>query len=390
MSVQNWPRLIVSSLVGVGLAILVGLQSLSSVSTRTAPALAVQLFPANGLARERLVFEQFTAGISEPGDEVEAARAVVDQARKTLRSDPLAPKAIAILALAQQDDESRRGILDIGQQLNRRDLTLQGLVLQERLAEGDYPRSIETLDQILRVHPEYSQEFFPVLVSALADEETVPLFADMLDGSSPWHERFLRHAVGTREVLPQLAVLRREITIADEIFDRRLISGLATIGEIESAQEIFRFATGSDAIASGTGVIDWQSTYPPFQWRFLDEPGFRAQTSNDMEKLELSVRPGKGGVIAARLLGAPDRPFEVRIKHRISPADQLRDVRLQLICATNSEAFFDERFSRQGEGFLVNSMPSGCEHMLMAINARAWSGRSALSGTVDQIEIIAR
>ncbi|WP_427964010.1 hypothetical protein [Altererythrobacter sp.] len=358
------------------------------MTTRTAPDFAVSLFPANGLAREQLAAKTFTAGITEPDDAPEAARQAADIAVAAVLSDPLVPKAYAILALAQPEEAKRRAILDVASQINRRDLFLQGLVLQEHIAERNYPRTIETLDQILRVNPEYSREFFPVLVEALGEEETIPLFANMLDGSSPWHQRFLNFAVGQREILPNLAVLRQDVFVDDENFDRRLIAGLAGQGDIAGAEALYRRVSGSDTGLGRYGLLDWKSAYPPFDWRFVDQTGFRAQQSADGKELELSVRPGKGGIIAARLLRTPEPPFEIRNANRISPADQLRDVRLQLLCANSQTPFYDERFSNGADGFRIESLPQDCEHMILAINARAWSGRSALSGTIQSIEIV--
>lgn len=388
MTVASWPRLIAVSVFAIGLALGLAVQALSSVSTRSAPSLAVSAFGANGLAKEQLAFEVFTTGVSEPDDVPEAAREAATIALEAVRADPLAPKAHAILAMAATDEAERREILAAAGPLNRRDISLQGLILQGHLADQNYNASIETLDQILRVHPETSREFFPVLADALKQEETVPLFAEILENSSPWHARFLNFAVGQRDVLPNLAVLRPQIDVdRDSPFDRRLIAGLAGLGDVSGAEALYQNITGAQAGLLSEGALDWSSAYPPFDWRLVDESGFRAQQSPDGSELELSVRPGKGGIIAARLLGAPQGPFVIAIDHRIAPADQMRDVRLQLICAGETAPFYDERFSRGEGGFEVPAPPPGCSYMVIAINARAWSGRSALSGTIEQIRI---
>lgn len=387
MTLANWPRFTTASVFALGLAFVLGAQALSSVSTRSAPGLAVSAFPLNGLAREQLAFETFTAGVSAEEDTFAAARSASGMALDAVRSDPLAPKAHAILALAAAEPASRQAILAAATRLNRRELSLQGLALQEHIAAEDYSGSIETLDQILRVHPEYSREFFPVLAQALGQEETIPLFAEMLDNSSPWHARFLNFAVGQREILPNLAVLRPQIEVESETFDRRLIAGLAGLGDVAGAEVLYQGLTGDQGGLVSQGVLDWSAAYPPFDWRLVDEAGFRAQQSPDGSQLELSVRPGKGGVIAARLLGAPSGPFEVTIDHRIAPADQMRDVRLQLSCVGVATPFYDERFSRGEGGFEVQAPPEDCAYMIIAINARAWSGRSVLSGTIEQIRI---
>nr|WP_298898213.1 hypothetical protein [uncultured Altererythrobacter sp.] len=387
MSIANWPRFLVSLVIGLALALGLGAQALSSVSTRTAPETAISLFPSNGLAREQLAFANFTARVAEPDDIQDAARSAYPVALATLYSDPLSPKAHAILALAADDRAARGEILNAAAKLNRRDLSLQGLLLQDHVAADDYARTIETLDQILRVHPERAQEFFPVLVEALSNSETIPLFAELLDNSSPWHVRFLAFALRQRDVLPNLARLRLRIDVENDAIDRSLIASLAGSEDVELASALYQSITRIDMSTANQAKLDWRSDFPPFDWRLVDEPGFRAQQSQDGDAIELSVRPGKGGVIAARLLNAPNGPFRINIEHRIAPAQQLRDVRLQLVCTNVAEPVFDERFSRQGDGFRIESLPNDCAYLVLAINARAWSGRSALNGTIQSIRI---
>ena len=387
MHIASPQRLIWASVCGVILALVLGAQALSSVSTKAAPDLAVSLFPANGEAREELAFKVFAGGVEQPEDAPEAAQAASDLARMAAKSDPLNPKAYAILAIAQSDEAQQRRIVEAATRINRRDLSVQGLALQHHLAESDYRKTIDTLDQILRVHPKYSAEFFPVLTQALSEEETIPEFARMLDGSSPWHGRFLTHAVTQQEALPNLALLRQQITVDDERFDRSLIVGLTRIGDVDLAEAVFRHVTGVTDSLSSTGVIDWAAAYPPFEWQLVDQPGFRAQPSQDGKQLEISIRPGKGGLIAGRLMRAPTAPFMIRITHRIAPSEQLRDVRIQLTCAGQTTAFYDERLNRADNGLRVDALPADCDHFILGINARAWSGRSALGGTIDTIEI---
>jgi hypothetical protein len=387
MSIANWPRFVISLALGLALALGLGAQALSSVSTRTAPEMATSLFPGNGLAREQLAFANFTAKVAELDDIQAAARSAYPVALATLYSEPLSPKAHAILALAAEDRTTRGEVLKAAANLNRRDLSLQGLLLQDHVAANDYARTIETLDRILRVHPEQEQELFPVLVEALSNDDTIPLFAELLDNSSRWHERFLAFAVRQRDVLPNLAKLRPQIEVENDVVDRRLIAGLAGSGDVELAAALYENVTKIDLSTANQAQLNWRSNYPPFDWRLVDEPGFRAQQSQNGDAIELSIRPGRGGVIAARLLNAPRGPFRINVEHRISPAEQLRDVRLQLLCINVTEPVFDERFSRQGGGFRIESLPGDCAYLVLAINARAWSGRSALNGTIQSIRI---
>ena len=388
MAIKSLPRLIAVSAVSLVLATALAAQAVSSVSTRKAPSIAVATFPANGLAREALAFQNFTLAVAEETEPAVAASQAVDQALLAVKSDPLAPKAYALIALAQGEEGAGNDLLEAASQLNRRDLNLQSQLLQKHLAAEDYEKSINTLDQILRVHPEYGAEFFPVLTSALNEPGTVPLFAEILDGSSLWHRRFLNFAVRRGGSLINLAALRPQISSADDLFDKQLIASLAAQGDAETAASIYQLVSPPQSQETSSGSLDWVSEYPPFDWQLVDEAGFRAQASRDGEELELFVRPGKGGLIAGRLMPVPSVPFALRIGHDIKPAHQQEDVNVQMTCTSNGQVVLDRTFEDGATVFQVPPLPADCQFAVLAINARAWTGRSALRGSIGQIAIV--
>ena len=233
MAKINFPKLIAIAVPCIALAVLSGMQSLSSVATRKAPAQAVALNPYNGLAQEQLAFRELREQVAEGVPIQEAARNAAVRARLGLKYDPLAPKSYALLAMAEEDPERRSAILEEAIKLNRRDNALLGVVLEDHIGNEDVRSVVTTWDLLLRVHPNYSEGSFPELVSVLKREGAPPFFSDILTGDAPWHEAFLRFAVRDDEALPNLAQIRSNITIEDERFDRQLITGLARIGDME-------------------------------------------------------------------------------------------------------------------------------------------------------------
>jgi len=388
MAISNPRRLAFASVLAIAIGVLLLLQSISSVTIKRATELSISLQPTNGLARAQFAFSEFTSRVTDPTDTQSAAYQVSEEALRAVNSDPLATKAYAILAMAQQGEVSRKEILTLATRLNRRDLSLQSLWLTEKLAENNFSETIEALDRILRVHPQYREQFFPVLGEALEDEETIPQFAQFLDNDSPWKTRFLSYAVGQRQLQPNLALLRTQIEIDNESVDRRLVVGLVRQGLYAEAFDLFSFLSAQTPLEVDLDTGPWRSTYPPFDWYFANDTGFRAQPSLDGETLELTVRPGKGGVIAERFIRAPEEPLQIHIAHSIAPAEQLRDVRLQANCAGSGTPYFDERFMPGEVVFDLPAAPPECEFVSLVINARAWSGRSSLSGTIKSFEIV--
>ncbi len=390
MSIANLPRLIITSLAMLVLAVVLVLQAVSGVMSKPAPDLALSVPFANGLANERLAYQRFASEVTDPNDPTAAAKSAQAFALSAYKLNAITPKALAILVMAEGDQATRSNMLRAASRLNRRDATLQSLVLQEAIAANDHDRSVEALDQMLRVHPELSQDLFPVLAEALRNQANTETFAGLLDGSSPWHERFLKYALNDPELLPILAKVRSEITVEDERFDQRLVAGLASRGEFDLAQSVVARANADVVAVSGFGALSWSARFPPFDWKLVDEQGIRAQLASAGDALELYVRAGNGGLLAERLLQVPDAPFAISVDHRIAPIEQVRDMRLQLACANNNSVFLDERFGQSPANFTVSAVPPDCQTTMLRILGRAWSGRSHLNGNIHRIEIKAQ
>ncbi len=382
-------RLVAVTVLVLVIAALAFLQAASSVLTRKQPIYAAQLFPLNGLAVEQLAAREFTSTVKTEADIVPAAMAAAETARRAFAHDPLAPKALAILAIGESDATDKQQLLNAATELNRRDLLLQGLVLEGQVARKDYVGTLDTLNSILRVHPEQKASFFPILMQALGDDAALPALAGILDRDEEWHDDFLKAASRNPAAIPNLAKLRLSQGKVDPEVDRRLIDGLVAAGEVEQARRIFASATGRDTTVPGeNATLDWISEFPPFDWKLADEAGFRAQLGGSATELEIFVRGGKGGPIAERLITLPTGPFTIRVAHTLAPAEQVKDVRLQLRCPGAEEPFFDEPFRIRPHGFRVRATPTQCTSVLLTVHARAWSGRSSIRGNLDALEIV--
>lgn len=376
---------------GAALAIPLALQAASSVLTSKQPALAVRLFPANGLAMEQLAADRMLAGVTDPAELTLAAREHADLAREAVMREALSPRAHAVLALAEADQTRRDDILAAATAINRRDLLMQGLVLERQVALNDFGGSLATLDRLLRVHPEQEEFFFNILYRALREPAALDAFADILDGGSDWHVRFLRRAVVEGDALVNLARLRDRLELEDEEFDRRLIAALAKAGRYDIAHGLYRRASGESADGLTRGVISWDAGYAPFDWRLAKQAELRAQPAASGDVLDVFVRSGHGGILAERIIRPGRNGFAITLEHALTPIDQVRDVRLQLRCEQQDSPFYDERFSPGTNRFVIGGLPAGCgDYVTLSIHARAWSGRSQIRGTIEPLQITSR
>lgn len=407
---------IAKNVLGIGIAlaiaVLSGAHALSSASVRNSPELAVTIWPANGLALERVAYRAFVKQIREtmgggglgeaqkpmsaPDDDEELAVgrdslrrfavAAFPSAANALAYEPLLPRAHTILALSE-DDRARQGrIIALTSQLNRRELSLQALVLQSRAAAGDYAGTIDTLDQILRVHPQRRAEFFPVLTDALRRRSTVPKFRDLLARPLPWRDSFLMHAVNDPIAARNLAAIRQNATFDNPNFDRGLIASLARAGDLDTSARIYRLASSQTPT---TASLSWSSDYPPFDWTFANKTGLRAQRSKDSRSLEFTIDPGDGGVLASRLIALPDRPLSLLVRHQLDPDASADNLKLTLTCSGKKEPFFEGSFAEGRERFDIPEQPD-CEYIVLAFSGRAWTGSSPLNGSLAHVLVTAR
>lgn len=408
----NIARLFLAGMIGLPIAVLTAAHGLSSARVRSAPELSAAVFPFNGLAHEQIAYDAFAEDVkatafpqsdtpSGPNDSgtgltsgenigpeqlQQSARTVAGAARRSLAREPLLPKSYALLALAESDPTRKRRIIELASVTNRRELALQGLVLQQMIDDASYSGTIETLDQILRVHPERRAEFFPLLATALKESATIPIFTSLFSEALPWRDAFLIFAVGNSDALSSLSAIRGNIALENPEFDKRLVAGLAGQGDLASAAALYGRITASQVAGTGNPAYAWASDYPPFDWNLSDQADLRAQTDAKSGDLEISVMPGTGGILASRLYATPAPPFTVRVAGSFELQSQAQDVKLGLTCWGETGSFYEADFNSTKGVFKVNGAP-GCRYMNVTISARSWTGGKPLIGLIGPVRI---
>ena len=367
-----------------------GFQSAGIALTSKEPEIATKLFPLNGLAQENIASETYASSAVLSQEPEAAARSAEMWAQLAYLKEPLTPNSLAILALAADTKQSRTELVNLASALDRRELTLQGLVLQERVLAENYGGAVDTIDEILRVRPSRSAELFPVLLSVFVQEGAVEEFARVLDGASPWHKRFVSYAIGQPEALANLVELRSRQTFDDQKLDQTLLRNLAAGGDLEASYALYRRLSGEGSAGRSNQVLSWISTFEPFDWSFVDSAEFRAQTSQNSDNLELYIRPGNGGPFAKRTIRAPEVPFAISATHEIRPSNLSQDVKVVLTCLGSGEQIMEVPFGENEMSHSITRLPSGCSYLELALHGRAWSGKSALRGEISPLLLATR
>lgn len=406
MTLSDKVRLAVAVTLVMPLAVFAGLHSLSSVKTPDRPDQAVSLYPRNGPAQSSLALIRFFAVVRESGalsgtsgsasarDGEEARRvlasaaaAAIDAAAHAYRLEPLSPKAHAVLALAQADQAAKAQIVDLASSLNKRQLALQGLVLEKSVAEGSYRASMEAVDQTLRAHPEVSDKFFPLLVQMLSKEVTLPQFVQLLNEPSPWRENFLRHAARDPNAVKNAGTLRTRLELEDDELDKKLIMHLVEQGHLETAFAVHDVVRPRAALMSPSGHLRWLADYPPLEWRLIAQRGMRAVVDKEGRAVSVDIDPGMGGIIASRLIVPPSERFRIRLEHDIAVEGPKENLKIQLGCFSERKPFFEGIVKNKRQDFMVEVGRNNCASYRLDVIGRAWTGGTPVKGRIYTVQI---
>lgn len=385
---MNWLKATGLTIGALILGSVLAMQAFTNVLANDQPAMAASVSTFNGYALEKAALDRLK---NQPGE------SLTPLVQQVLAKEPLSPAAWTILALAQQDDAKKDEILLAASELNRRTLLLQTNLLLLYASRDDFFNSIAVLNQILTVYPEQQETMFPILIQALKDDRSIPEFSQALNNNPTWSDKFLQAASEDHDALVNLARLRMSLFAKLAVqpkTDKAIISELIKAGQLDLAAKLYRKisepASGKSLVSNKRSrSLDWNTQIPPFDWQLNDSPGQRAQVLETPQRLELFVRRGKAGVLAERILTVP-QSFTLEIKHKVSPVEQLEDVRIELVCEKTKTRFFDQPLTRPPSRYSIGPIPPDCATARLSLLARAWSDKEDLSGQIYSIQINAR
>ena len=380
-------RIAAVCILSLALSVFIGLQAASMALARKAPVVAADLFPPNGLAQEYTASALLALTAAEPDSAAEQSGALQAAAMGAYTDEPLSPTAHAVLALSLEDAGARQRFVDSAIGLNRRDQKLLAVALQQQVEREDYAQVIGTLDRILRVRPSRTSEFFPILLPVFAQEGAADEFAEVLDGQSRWHRDFLNAAVRHPPALPNLLELRPRITFADRDFDTELMRRLPNADLASEGFALYRTILEQDGRSPSGRSLGWASEYGPYDWTLADTADVRAQQALDGEQLEIYIRPGKGGVLARRIIPAPSGSARLSMKYDFTPAGQGDAVKLTARCFGSEAALATQDLTGAGLDLEIGSFSGDCDLLELLLSGRVWSGQPVLQGTIEPIAI---
>ncbi len=251
-------------------------------------------------------------------DDIDSSK-LLATARRSLEKEPLNPRALRTFALYARSQKKTESILrytDLSQQLSRRDV-LNQLLLIDAKAKNPGTKIEDILlhyDNILRVDPRLTEQLYPALVGVMANQQALDGIATYVVKKRPWAETLMFEALPTEygpkavvEVL-QIASKGRKIDPADRL-SKTLFDRLYAQDDYLTAKALFlRMKDVEPEWLSSTqfGSARWQDKYGPMVWQFSNDANSGADLvpgrDEDNPFIDVFALSGARGTPLRRLL----------------------------------------------------------------------------------------
>lgn len=363
-----------------------------AVTRDRAPGVALRINPGDGIALANHLVQE--ASVSPA---VLTRPAEADAARASLRREPLNPKALQFLAsaaLASQDQDRSVVLAKAAEQVSRRELVVQLMLIEDAVRRGNVSEVLVHYDRALRTRASARRVLFPTLQGALSSADIREALTPYLDEDRVWVSEFLKASAGTRGLSAGVAALliegpdtRGRRTLARR-FAPDMLAALAADQQYDMLRKYFLATPGAprellDSANLTVSAIDQQ--WGPLAWSALETTGASAvfeqseQTGSPVARI--SASPGASGYGLRKLLYLPAGPYRLRVQQDLAEPNDRSLMRWQLTCAAARAPFWESGDATR----LV--VPSGCPSQVLELFVRGGAEDSGLEALVQQVEI---
>jgi len=321
-------------------------------------------------------------------------------ARRALADEPLAAKAVTVLALdaaLRNDRVAARRLFAHSDQLTRRELPTRLWLIQDAVERNDVPAVIHHYDIALRTSSAASAMLFPILAAAVGDPEIARPLAERLAKGPPWDKAFIDY-LATSGPDPMASaqfyrLLERRSVAVPETARARIIDTLTAAGRFGAAWDYYRsMHKSADRRQSRDPEFSSQTELPTaFDWKpVLSHPGATAdiRPARGGGVFDFAMPSTIGGAVLEQLQLLPVGQY--RIEGVTAGIDQPADAHpfWQLVCANERElgrveltnsALNGGRFAGQ---FTV---PADCPVQRLRLVTRSSSQISGVTGQIERV-----
>lgn len=334
--------LIAALAIGAGLAgVVCVVQGAAGVLAVRDPQKAANWGIANGDALSALA-EHKLIDTTQPDRLIQAGR----YARAALDASPLDPRAVRVLALAEEiggDHVSPLRLMDLGDELSRRDPITQVWLFEHALEGHAWLAASQHADALMR--GEFMQgPLTAAMVHAMAEPGALGPFVDRLAADPGWRRPFmssLTWAADDRHLPARvLALLAASKAPPTDEETGRVIERFVSEGDYQGARALWVGALPRGAAAPATAIYNGSfanlATPPPFNWRLNQseaaETGF-TRADDGRAALHVQAQGATSEALAEEALVLPPGSYRLSVSAKVEAGPTGEVYAWRLACA---------------------------------------------------------
>ncbi|WP_242121434.1 hypothetical protein [Sphingomonas lacusdianchii] len=395
-SATEWAVRGVLAVATAGLGYVSVAHSLAYMMRGSAPTRAHALAPWDGRITA-LLSEQLSGPDATPADRKRAD----ELARLALRQDPTAVPAVATLGINAQvrgDTAAARRIFAYSEKLSRRDLRTRLWAIEDAVGRGDIPGALHNYDIALRTSRIAPDLLFPVLASAISDNDIRRALIATLVQRPVWSEQFLGFVAGTgpdaRATANLFEALQRRGVALPAGAAPALVGRLLAENYVDDAWRFYAALTpGADRRVARDPDFTANPQLPtPFDWLPITDSGVSAtlQRGERGGIFDFAVPSNLGGPILRQTQLLP--PGDYAVEGRSIGIEQAGNALpyWTLTCPDGRElGRVVVPNSGQANGRFAGrlTVPAGCPVQQLVLVARPSEQLSGLTGQIDGIRL---
>ncbi len=364
--------------IGGIVALMSGLAAAGAITKNKAPQIAMSIYPFNGFAAESLAARTVTLEIAENQGQFprDVDSTTVKLAEQAFVAEPITPTAVAVLAL-DAPETRRRTLMDRALALSRRQQLINAWMVADSAENEDIPAILKHYDTMARASSSTAAAVIPVMANAIANDDFVAPFTDLLKKQPPWANQFWGAVVATPNSLVNASRMREALYKPNESLysyrDAELILGLINIRQFDQALKLYSLLVGSnrsnDLLENSS--FENESRFQPLDWALFSTGSYGASITNG--NLQLSAIRNAGGVFARQLVMLPASIVQLEANVD-SDIPQGTELSINLQCAEKSDKMplpvkikIEKPFTQRR----INNQGSGCEYYWLDVIGRS-------------------
>jgi hypothetical protein len=273
---------------------------------------------------------------------------LLNLAQRSLHANPVNARAIRLVGIAyglQNNPATAARLYGLANQISRRDLGNQLLLIEGRVEDGDGVGALKHYDIVLRTSTSGQETLFPILFSAMDDPAIRLETAKLVANNPPWLKAFLAYALTQDAGLANVAdvAARSGGLPADATFtpyENAILTRLIATKQFATLERYTRSvnAKGADQLTS----IAFRRSSPtdrfqPLAWQVAQENSVSASIETRQENgaswLSAFAAASNRGYAARKLMLTTSGPHEFAVDQTIVETGRDAEIRWEIVCA---------------------------------------------------------